>query len=103
MLVVNLGFVILRRTPRAIWLRQPGATVDVQFVQSATANRDVDKRSSQMSFISETPREDLERLVAWAQERGMAAFVGSYSDREFFMDAPAAFVDFVIEAMRPEL
>ncbi len=24
MLVANLGFVILRRTPHAIWLRQPG-------------------------------------------------------------------------------
>ncbi len=34
---------------------------------------------------------------------GMAAGVGSYSDREFFLDAPEAFVDFVIEAMRPEL
>jgi hypothetical protein len=29
--------------------------------------------------------------------------VGSYSDREFFLDAPDAFVDFVIEAMLPEL
>jgi len=28
---------------------------------------------------------------------------GSYSDREFYLDAPAAFVDFVIEAVRPEL
>ncbi len=56
-----------------------------------------------MSFITETPREDLEKLVAWAKQRGMDAFVGSYSDREFFMDAPAAFVDFIIEAMRPEL
>lgn len=103
MLVINLGFVILRRTPNAIWLRQPGANVDAQFVQSAVANRDADKRYSQMSFITETPREDLEKLVAWAKEKGMDAFVGSYSDREFFMDAPAAFVDFIIEAMRPEL
>ena len=26
-----------------------------------------------------------------------------YSDREFYLDAPGAFVDFVLEAMRPEL
>jgi len=103
MMVVNLGFVELRRTAKAIWLRQPGASVDVQLVQSATGNRDADKRYSQMSFISQTPKEDLERLVVWAQGKGMEAFVGSYSDREFFMDAPGAFVDFVIEAMRPEL
>jgi hypothetical protein len=28
---------------------------------------------------------------------------GSYSDREFYLDAPAAFADLVIEAVRPEL
>jgi hypothetical protein len=33
----------------------------------------------------------------------MEAEVGSYSDREFYLEAPAAFVDFVIDAMRPEL
>ncbi len=33
----------------------------------------------------------------------MEASVGSYSDREFYLDAPGAFVDFVIEAMLPEL
>jgi hypothetical protein len=33
----------------------------------------------------------------------MKAEVGNYSDREFFLDTPEAFVDFVIEAMRLEL
>jgi len=33
----------------------------------------------------------------------MEAAVGSYSDKEFFLDAPEAFVDFVIEAMTPDL
>ena len=102
-LVTQLGFVLLRRTERAVWLRQPGANVDAQLVQSATANRDADKRYSQMSFITDTPKQDLERLAAWAKAKGMDATVGAYSDREFFMDAPAAFVDFIIEAMRPEL
>ena len=55
------------------------------------------------TVLSLTPSEDLQKLVAWLAERGLSASVGAYSDREFFMDAPAAFVDFVIEAMRPEL
>jgi hypothetical protein len=94
MLKTRLGFVELRRTERAIWLRQPGANVDLQFSRSETA---------QVSFLSETPRADLDELAAWARAHGMTAEVGSYSDREFFLDAPEAFVDFVIEAMRPEL
>jgi hypothetical protein len=103
MLKTKLSFVELRRTERAIWLRQPGANVDLQFSRSPSAHRDEDKLRSQVSFLSETPRADLEDLAAWAQAHGMNAEVGRYSDREFFLDAPEAFVDFVIEAMRPEL
>lgn len=103
MLKAKLRFVELRRTERAIWLRQPGANIDLQFSRSASTHRDDDKIRSQISFLSETPRADLEGLAAWAEEHGMKAEVGSYSDREFFLDAPEAFVDFVIEAMRPEL
>ena len=103
MLKVKLGFVELRRTERSIWLRQPGTNVDLQFGRSDTSARDADKMRSQVSFLSETPRAALEDLVVWAQAHGMEATVGRYSDKEFFMDAPAAFVDFVIEAMTPDL
>lgn len=103
MLVSQLGFVELRRTRHAIWLRQPGANVDLQFTVSRTTHRDDDKQRSQVSFIDPTPREELQKLVDWLGERGLAASVGAYSEREFFMDAPAAFVDFVIEAMHPQL
>jgi hypothetical protein len=103
MLKARLGFIELRRTERAIWLRQPGANVDLQFSRSQIPNRDADKLRSQVSFLSETPREDLEELASWIRERKLKAEVGAYSDREFYLDVPDAFVDFVIEAMRPEL
>ncbi len=103
MLKAKLGFVELRRTDRAIWLRQPGSNVDLQFSRSETGGRDADKLRSQVSFLSEAPRAALEDLAAWARAHGMEATVGSYSDKEFFLDAPAAFVDFVIEAMTPDL
>lgn len=103
MLKAKLGFVELRRTERAIWLRQPGANVDLQFSRSQSAHRDADKLRSQISFLSETPQAHLEDLANWARSQGMKAEVGSYSDREFFLDAPDAFVDFVIEAMTPDL
>jgi hypothetical protein len=103
MLKVKLRFVELRRTERAIWLRQPGATVDLQFSRSDTTRRDTDKIRSQISFLSDTPRAALDDLAAWAQARGMEATVGHYSDKELYLDAPTAFVDFVIEAMTPDL
>jgi hypothetical protein len=103
MLKVKLGFVELRRTERAIWLRQPGTNVDLQFGRSDTTHRDDDKTRSQVSFLSETPEADLDILAAWLGERGVSASVGAYSEREFYLDAPDALVDFVIEAMTPEL
>jgi hypothetical protein len=103
MMKSQLGFIELRRTERAIWLRQPGANVDLQFSRSDTATRDPDKLRSQVAFLSETPREDLEAVSAWFAGQGLEARVGAYSDREFYLDVPDAFVDFVIEAMRPEL
>ena len=103
MLTERLGFVELRRTERSAWFRQPGANVDLQLSRSDTARRDPDKRRSQVSFLSDTPRSDLEDLAAWARARGLEASVGGYSDREFYLDAPEAFVDFVVEAMLPEL
>ena len=103
MLRSQLGFVELRRTARAVWLRQPGANVDLQFSRSETAGRDADKLRSQVSFLDEAPRAALERLAGWARAQGLAAEIGAYSEREFWLDLPEAFVDFVIEAMRPEL
>ncbi|KNY20123.1 hypothetical protein [Methylobacterium sp. ARG-1] len=103
MFVQQLGFVELRRTESAVWLRQPGANVDLQLSRSDTGHRDHDRERSQISFLSDTPEADLDRLASWCAARGLPAHVGAYSDREFFLDVPAAFVDFVIEAMLPEL
>jgi hypothetical protein len=52
MLKVKLGFIELRRTERAIWLRQPGANVDLQFSRSAVTHRDEEKLRSQVSLSS---------------------------------------------------
>ncbi len=103
MFTAQLGFSVLRRSERAIWLRQPGFNIDLQFSRSDTATRDTDKLRSQVAFLSETPEADLRALADWAEARGMRAMVGAYSTREFYLDLPDAFVDFVIEAMLPEL
>lgn len=103
MFVQQLGFVELRRTERAVWLRQPGANVDLQLSRSDTGHRDPDRERSQVSFLSEAPEADLRRLASWFTARDLPARVVAYSDKEFYLDVPAAFVDFVVEAMLPEL
>ncbi|MBZ9937571.1 hypothetical protein LB518_14805 [Mesorhizobium sp. BR1-1-16] len=99
----RLGFTELRRTERAIWLRKAGFNIDLQFSRVAASHDDPERARSQVSFLSLTPRDELETLAGWLAERGVTAHVGAYSDREFYLEAPDALVDFVIEAMRPEL
>ena len=99
----KLGFVELRRTERAIWLRQPGFNIDLQFCRSDSTARAEDRRLSQVAFLSDTPKAALEDLAAWLGAHGIEASVGSFSPKEFYLDAPTAFVDFVIEAMLPEM
>lgn len=103
MLETQLRFIELRRTERCVWMRQAGANVDLQFSRSKVENRDADKRGSQVAFLSETPRADLEQLAAWVRDKGLDATLGHWSDKEFFLDVPAAFIDFVIEAMTPDM
>tara|TARA_R100001369_G_scaffold57201_1_gene84051 strand:- start:507 stop:899 length:393 start_codon:yes stop_codon:yes gene_type:complete len=103
MFKVTLGFIELRRNERCIWMRQPCANVDLQFTTSNITNRDADKRGSQVAFLSETPQTDLEYLAKWLERHGLDATVGHWSDREFYLDVPAAFIDFVIEAMTPDM
>lgn len=103
MLKTRLGLIELRRNERCIWMRQPGANVDLQFTRSDITNRDADKRGSQVAFLSETPQADLKDLAKWLDSQGLDAAVGYWSDREFYLDVPAAFIDFVIEAMTPDM
>lgn len=103
MFITQLKFLVLRRTERSIWMRQPGSNIDLQFSRSDSGHRDSDKLRSQIAFLSDTPQADLQALAEWLRKRNLDASVGAYSDSEFFLDAPAAFVDFVIEAMLPEL
>lgn len=99
----QLGFRLLRRIPTDIWLRQDGANVDIQFCETdASADRS-DKHSSHISFLTETPEKDLRRLAAWFEDRGYQTQLGSWSEKEFWLDVPDVFVDFAIEAMKPEL
>lgn len=99
----RLGFVELLRNEHAVWMRQPGANVDLQFSRVASSREDPGRKFSQVSFLSETPRADLDALASWLADKGLAARVGAYSGREFYLDVPHALVGFVIEAMLPEL
>jgi hypothetical protein len=116
--VEKLGFRILRRKNSVVWMRQGENSVDIQLSASDTApetkgipldllkRKDhrtlCDKSRSQISFLSKQPEEALRKLAGEIERKGYKTIVLAYSDREFFLDIPDVFIDFVIEAMTPE-
>ena len=101
--VDRLGFRVLRRTKRSAWLRQGGATVDLQLIGVESSESTEDRRFSQISFITSTPQADLEQIAEWLEGRGVRSGVFAYSADEFYLDAPELFVGCVMEAMTPEM
>jgi len=114
----KLGFKLLRRKGSVVWMRQGEIPVDIQLSASDTKpetkgvdidalrrsdHREIcDKSRSQIAFLSEQPEKELRQLVAAIEKMGYKTIVLGYSDKEFFLDIPDVFVDFVIEAMTPD-
>jgi hypothetical protein len=102
--VEELGFILLRGYPDEIWLRQGDGKLDIQFCESdETEVTHNDKQNSHIGFISDKPEAELKRLAAWFKEQGYESKLGSWSDKEFYLDVPEVFIDFSIEAMYPEI
>ena|GEM_PF-1541364 len=99
----RLGFTLIRRIPTDIWLRQPGANIDIQFCETDAPIAEGDKHNSHISFLSETPEAELREIASWFESRGRKTRIGSWSAKEFYLDVPEVFVDFAIESMLPEL
>ncbi|MCB0359131.1 MAG: hypothetical protein KDD44_05835 [Bdellovibrionales bacterium] len=99
----ELNFRVLRRTATDVWLRQNDANVDIQFCETDAPAASGDKHNSHISFLSETPEAGLKHLADWFSQRGIRTVLGSWSNREFWLDAPEVFVDFTLESMTPDL
>ena len=114
----KLGFKVLRRKGSVIWMRQGEIPVDIQLSASDTKpetkgldievlrrkdhRKICDKSRSQIAFLSEHPEKELRQLAAEIEKMGYKTIVLGYSDKEFFLDMPDVFIDFVIEAMTPD-
>lgn len=99
----ELEFVLLRRISTDIWLRQGDSNVDIQFCETDAPPVGRDKHNSHISFLSQTPEEELKKIASWFKQRGKKTKIGSWSEREFWLDVPEVFVDFTLESMTPDL
>ncbi|MBI4433728.1 hypothetical protein HY632_03070 [Candidatus Uhrbacteria bacterium] len=54
-----------------------------------------------MAFLDADPKAATEALIRWLEQSGIASRAGAWSEREYWVDCPELFVDFVIEIMHP--
>lgn len=61
------------------------------------------KRKSHIAFLSENPKELINKVETWAKGKNIQFRQGGWSDRERYFDLPDIFVNFVIEVMHTSI
>jgi len=58
------------------------------------------KQETHLAFESESPKEEVENLTKWFEEKGIKTRKGKWSDIELWIDCPDIFINFVIEVFK---
>lgn len=61
------------------------------------------KRQTHIAFISDNPKEVVDKIKTWAGGKGFAFREGGWSEIERYFDLPDMFVNFVIEVMHTSI
>ncbi|MDB5194759.1 MAG: hypothetical protein JWN50_773 [Parcubacteria group bacterium] len=85
-------------------IRQDGVDFNIQLkeVDEALVHNKF-RADSHLAFISDNPKEQIDRVERWASEHNVSFTRGGWSDRELYFDLPELFVDFVVEVMHTSI
>ena len=65
---------------------------------------DINKKvQTHVAFISENPKETIQKIKSWAENEGFKFIEGKWSDIELYFDLPEIFVNFVVEVMHTSI
>ncbi len=81
-------------------LAQDGLDFDIQLIEvEGTPLEGEARRDSQISFVSQSPLEHIEKVRLWAEEKKLTFLHKSWNEHEHYFDLPGLFVDWVVEIM----
>lgn len=101
-LLDKLGCTLDYREKNARWcmIQQKPNPIDIQIIETNDKIIPFEiKTNTHISFLSDTPKEDIDEIKKWAKTKGVAFKHGGWSDKELWFDFPELFVNFVIEIM----
>lgn len=85
-------------------VKYPGIDTRIQLIETDSPAEETEKkRNSHIAFISQNPREELERIKKSIKSIWLQYREWNRSDKEFYFDCPDVFIDFVIEIMNASI
>jgi len=101
-----LGCTIAYREGNSRWcqIEQKPIPIDIQIIEREDDSIPLDiKTSTHIAFLSESPKEDIDRIEKWAKNKNIQFVRGGWSDKELWFDLPNVFTNFVVEIMHTSI
>ena len=105
-LLEKLGCTLAFREENARWcmIQQKPIPIDIQMIETKDKPIPIEKKTNtHIAFLSDTPKEDIEEIKRWLEDRGVKFRQGGWSDKELWFDLPDVFVNFVIEIIHTSI
>ena len=98
----ELGCELAYKEKNARWcmIAQKSIPIDIQIIETKDSPTPIKKKvNTHVAFLSDRPKEDVEKIKQWAKNKDVKFKQGGWSDKELWFDLPDLFVNFVIEIM----
>jgi hypothetical protein len=101
-LLEKLGCTLSYRKENARWclIQQKPIPIDIQLIETKDNPIPIEKKiNTHIGFLSDTPKEDIEKIGQWLEDKAVKFRQGGWSDEKLWFDLPDVFINFVIEIM----
>ncbi len=98
----KLGCRLAYREKNARWciIEQKPIHIGIQIIETGDRRIPIEEKiNTHISFLSDSPKEDIKELKEWFESKNIKFRQGSWSDKQLWFDLPDAFTNFVIEIM----
>jgi hypothetical protein len=97
-----LGCSLAYREGEKRWclIEQKPIPIDIQIIETEDAAIPLEKKTNtHIAFLSDSPKEDIDNVEAWAKTKNIKFIRGGWSEKELWFDLPDVFTNFVVEIM----
>ncbi|MCK4592390.1 hypothetical protein KAT63_03045 [Candidatus Parcubacteria bacterium] len=105
-LLEKLGCTLVYREENARWcmIQQKPIPINIQMIETKDKPISIEKKiNTHVAFLSDTPKEDIEEIKQWSEDKSIKFRQDGWSNKELWFDLPDVFVNFVIEIIHTSI